>query len=90
MSGIRDEHTFEAIRDQLRGVPPASTTALDYEVAAVCANRCISRGIAYSSTDMLLCAISETQEHAIFTLDRDFERYAEVLPISLHSVNPQS
>ena len=37
-----------------------------------------------SNTDFLLCAVAERRGLPILTTDRDFVRFAEVLPIELH------
>jgi hypothetical protein len=37
---------------------------------------------------MLICAVAERLGVAIFTRDQDFTRYAQHLPISLHTVRP--
>jgi len=38
------------------------------------------------SIDLLICAIAYRHKLAIFTTDRDFDRYAKHLPIRLHEV----
>lgn len=56
----------------------------DLEEAARCGNRCRAAGVAGSTVDYLICAVSLRRRASVYTADRDFERYATVLPIQLH------
>ena len=86
LSGIREDPQFLRIRDHLRGFTNVELDASDYEEAARASNQCRSRGIAGSPVDLLMCAIALRHGWQIFTTDRDFSRYAAVLPIQLFSV----
>jgi len=44
----------------------------------------MARGIAGSSIDFLLCAVSASRHWPIFTQDQDFREYERVLPLTLH------
>ena len=83
LSGIRDETQFLRIRDHLRGFRDVELEANDYEEAAHAYNRCSRSGIAGSHTDFLICAVALRHGWQIFSTDRDFERYAGVVPIQL-------
>jgi len=85
LSGIRDESTFMRIRDHLRGFRNVELDESDYEEAARAANQCIRRGIAGSNADLLMCAVAVRYGWQIFSTDRDFTHYGEVLPIQLFS-----
>jgi len=87
LSGIREEAQFKKIRDHLRAFREPSLEAADYEDAAHMSNQCRSRGIAGSPVDLLICATAHRRHWAIFTTDRDFQNYASVLPIRLHSIS---
>jgi hypothetical protein len=84
LSGIREEATFERLRDQLRAFEDVSLDLADYEEAAHANNRCRARGIAGSPIDFLICAAALRRNWQIFTTDRDFPRYAEVLLLNLY------
>jgi predicted nucleic acid-binding protein len=43
-----------------------------------------SKGIQGSNTDFLICAAAVRRDMAIFTIDKDFLRFAKCLPIVLH------
>ena len=85
LSGIREDVQFKKIRDYLRAFPEPSLEAQDYEDAARMSNQCRLRGIAGSAVDFLICAAAHRRGWAILTTDRDFQNYASVLPVRLHS-----
>lgn len=85
LSGIRQESQFLRIRDHLRGFRNVELDASDYEEAARASNHCRSHGIAGSPVDLLMCAVALRHGWQVFTTDRDFSRYATVLPIRLFS-----
>ena len=60
----------------------------DYEEAAHMNNRCRTLGIEGSAVDFLICAAAHRRGWAILTTDQDFQNYASVLPLRLHSALP--
>jgi hypothetical protein len=50
-------------------------------------NICRARGIAGSAIDLLICAAAHLRNREVFTTDRDFIRYSEVLPLRLHGIS---
>jgi predicted nucleic acid-binding protein len=86
LSGIREESSFKKVRDQLRAFEQASLDVADYEEAARLNNQCRSRGVAGSPIDFLICATALRRSWQIFSTDRDFPRYAAVLPLNLYTV----
>lgn len=83
LSGL-EEPKFGRLREHLRQFPDEETTTDDHEEAAKFYNACRRAGIVGSVVDMLICAIAVRHDLAVFTTDRDFERYAKVIPIRLH------
>jgi predicted nucleic acid-binding protein len=83
LSGIRESTQFERVRERLRRFQDLEVTPEDYEEAATYCNRCRSKGIQGSSTDLPICAISVRHDLAIFTDDRNFLSYKSALPIRL-------
>ena len=83
LSGVKDESTFEALRQHLRWVNHEALTTDDFESAARCFNRCQSAGVAGSGTDMLICAVAIRLDVPIWTTDADFTNYSRLLPIRL-------
>ena len=86
LQGLGQREVFERIRQTLRPLPDQDVTALEYELAAEFFNTCRSHGIQGSSTDFLIAACSVTVGLPILTKDKDFERYAEYLPLKLVQV----
>jgi hypothetical protein len=84
LSGIRQETSFNILRDHLRAFDEMNIEHADYEDAARIHNQCRSRGIAGSATDFLICSIALRRDWQIFTTDRDFTRYARAIPLKLY------
>jgi len=86
LSGVRDPHQFEILRDHLSAFTDLTLERQDYEEAARHFNTCRARGVQGSHIDFLICAVATRHGLPIFTTDRDFVRYAEHLPLRLHEV----
>jgi predicted nucleic acid-binding protein len=86
LSGIKEEIQFDRLREHLRAFPDAAIVPHDYEEAASFYNRCRAKGLQGSNTDFLICAIAVRYDLSIFTTDRDFTHFANVLPIRLHEL----
>ena len=84
LSGVRNPRQFESLRLHLRAFADIMIDADDYEQAASFCNRCRSKGIQGGAIDFLICAVAARRQVSIFTVDDDFERYAKVLPLTLH------
>ena len=84
LSGIREQVQFERLRELLRAFPDFELHSGTYERAAEMANKCRARGVANTPTDMLICSVANISKSPIFTADKDFERYATLLPITLY------
>jgi len=85
LSGIREENCFRKLRDYLRAFDDPGLETSDYEEAALMHNQCRRRGIAGSAIDFLICAVAFQRKWQIFTTDRDFERYRNVLGTKLYA-----
>ena len=83
LSGIPSRTQFEALREKLHAFVDVPTDRETYERAAEFYNTCRSRGVQGSHIDFLICAIADRHDLSIFTLDRDFGRYAEPCGITL-------
>jgi predicted nucleic acid-binding protein len=84
LSGIREEQSFRKLRDYLRAFDEPRLDVEDYEEAARMNNVCRTRGLAGSAVDFLICAVAHLRSWQVFTTDRDFARYAKVLPLRLY------
>ena len=84
LSGIRESSSFEELRQRLRPFPDLPIRESDYEEGALFYNRCRAGGIQGSNTDFLVCAVASRLSMSILTTDRDFDAYANLLPIKIH------
>jgi hypothetical protein len=84
LSGIRDETQFKRLALHLSAFPDLPLTTEDYVTAARYFNVCRSKGVQGSNTDFLMCAVSVRYRLPIYTTDRDFDLFANHLPIVLH------
>lgn len=84
LSGIRRESQFNDLKKHLDSFPNLPILTEDYVVAAKYFNLCRSKGIQGSNTDFLICAVSARNELPIYTVDKDFARFAKHIPIRLH------
>jgi predicted nucleic acid-binding protein len=85
LTGLRPDG-FTVLRDRLRALSDEPVTTADHERAAAFANACRAAGVQGSPIDFLICAVAARLEVPIFTTDRDFDSFAQHLPISLHAV----
>jgi predicted nucleic acid-binding protein len=84
LSGVQPQERFDQLREYLEFYPNLVLDEEDDETAAAFHNLCRKRGVQGASTDFLICAVTARRGLKIFTIDRDFERYARHLPIALH------
>lgn len=84
LSGISDENQYRKLKDYLIAFEDLPISSAVYERAADMFNCCRKKGICGSHIDFLICAVSEYYHLSIFTTDKDFPFYAELLPIFLY------
>ena len=85
LSGVRSNAQFELLREKLEPFVDLNVSTKDHVRAAGFFNQCRREGIQGSNTDFLICAAAVRHQIPIFTTDRDFDRFADVLPIALFS-----
>jgi hypothetical protein len=84
LTGISEPALFERLRERLRVFPDIELRMFHYETAAEFSGLCRRKGIQGSLADFLLCAVAYMEEWSIFTADKDFQHFAQVLPIRLY------
>ncbi len=84
LCGLREKDRFELIREYLAVFRDLEIVTGDYVRAAEFFNLCRSNGIQGTNTDFLLCAVSVRMQIPIYTVDRDFNLYASLIPITFH------
>lgn len=83
LSGISSLVQFEKLQSFLSAFDDLMLTQEDYESAAELFNTCRKNGVQGSNTDFLICATAIRHQLSIFTLDKDFTHYANIIPIIL-------
>ena len=79
LSGMKEQWQFEKLRERLRPFGDIELECKDFELAAEHFNRCRAKGVQGSNTDFLICAVADRRQLAVFTLDKDFERFHKIL-----------
>jgi len=84
LSGIPNPAQFRKLQEALAPFEDIALTTEHFVQAARFSNRCRKKGIQGSTTDFLICAVAMRHSAAVFTTDRDFQRYAKHLELRLH------
>jgi len=90
LSGIRSRSQYERLRQDLRAFEDPGLGVEDYEEAALASNHCRAAGVSGSAVDFLICAVALRRNWSVFTMDKDFARYARHLPLRLHPLRPNA
>ncbi|MCE5309268.1 MAG: PIN domain-containing protein [Acidobacteriales bacterium] len=83
LSGLKATRQFVLLEQHLRCFPDAPVASSDYIDAARFYNLLRGKGVTGTGVDLLICAVAARNGWPIFTVDADFTRYAEHLPIRL-------
>lgn len=83
LSGIRDQSAYVQLQNKLRAFPDFTLSVEDYETAAEFFNTCRRHGIQGANTDFLICAIAHRHDCLILTTDKDFDLFAQYIPVPL-------
>ena len=83
LSGIRSQEQYNRLKDSLRAFPDLELQIKDYELASEFFNTCRSKGVQGANTDFLICAAAVNRNYSILTTDRDFNNFAQYIPIKL-------
>ncbi len=84
LSGISEPSQFKQLSDKLSSFEDLALLSEYFVKAAEFSNICRKKGVQGSTTDFLICAISNLQKLQIYTDDKDFTNYKKYLPIHLH------
>ena len=85
LSGYSDFRQYSKLKDKLRYFQNEFIIDDDYVSAAEFSNLCRQRGVQGSHIDFLICAVAHRLEMSIFTHDKDFQSYSQLIPIMLYS-----
>jgi predicted nucleic acid-binding protein len=89
LSGISNEIKFQSLKDKMRAFDDLVITTQDYEYAAKIYNDCRKNGIQGSQVDYLICSVAESNNISIFSTDKDFTNYNQVIELKLHQVRKE-
>lgn len=81
VSGIKNEKQFFQLSDMLDEFPNELIIDDDYIHAAALFNQCRKKGIQGGHIDFLICTVSLRLDYPIFTLDKDFKKYGQIIEI---------
>ena len=84
LSGISEPSQFKQLTEKLSPFEDLPLLSAYFIKAAEFSNICRKKGIQGSTTDFLICAISNLQKLQIYTNDKDFLNYKKYLPIHLY------
>ena len=84
LSGVRSKSQFDKLKNYLSVFPDLELESIDFELAAEFYNMSRKKGIQGTNTDFLICALSNRHHIPIYTLDKDFTLFEEVIPIILY------
>jgi predicted nucleic acid-binding protein len=86
LSGYSDLRKYKIIREKLSYFENTHILDVDYELAAEFSNKCRKKGIQGSHIDFLICAVANRIDIPIFTKDKDFEHYQNIISIKLFEI----
>ena len=87
LSGYSDLRKFKKLREKLSFFENSPIQDSDYELAAEMCNQCRKRGVQGSHIDFLICAVAKRLDVPIFTTDKDFTQYKNIISIKLFETN---
>jgi predicted nucleic acid-binding protein len=85
LCGAQPQERCAQLSEYLRYYPNLPLDEEDDENTARYYNLCRQRGVQGSLTDLLICAVAVRHGLKIFTVDTDFDLYANHLPIARHA-----
>jgi predicted nucleic acid-binding protein len=86
LSGVRGQDQFRKLQRVMEGFPLLLATELHHVKAAQIVNVCRANGVACSTVDALIAAMTLESRGRLFTLDRDFQQMASCCGLTLVSL----
>ena len=86
LSGYSDLRKFNKLKQKLSYFENTPIYDSDYELAAELCNKCRQKGIQGSHIDFLICAVAVRLDIPIFTTDKDFSQYQNIISIKLYQI----
>ncbi len=86
LSGISSKNQFNQLKSKLSAFADFPIISRDYEKAAEFFSICKGKGVQGSHIDFLICSVAFDNNLSTFTMDKDFNLYAEHTGIMLHKI----
>lgn len=86
LSGYSDLRKYRIIKEKLSYFTNTPILETDYELAAEFSNKCRKKGVEGSHIDFLICAVAYRIDIPIFTNDKDFKHYQNIISIKLFKI----
>ena len=86
LSGVRGQDQFRKLQRVMEGFPLLLATELHHVKAARIVNACRTNGVACSTVDALIAAMTLESRGRLFTLDQDFQQMAPCCGLKLVSL----
>ena len=86
LSGYSDLRKIGIIKEKLSYFVNTPILDADYELGAEFSNKCRKKGIQGSHIDFLICAVANRIDSPIFTNDKDFVHYQNIISIKLFNI----
>lgn len=86
LSGMKSDISFHKLNGKMKAFEDEILETSDYVKAAEINNLCRSNGIQGSHIDFLITAAAINRNIAIFTTDKDFIHYSEIVELKLHKI----
>jgi len=87
LSGYSDLRKFKKLREKLSFFENSPIQDSDYELAAEMCNQGRKLDVQGSHIDFLICAVAKRLDVPIFTTDKDFSQYRNIISIKLFETN---
>lgn len=84
LSGMRHKAQFEKAREKPRAFPDLPLTTEVHGLAAQYFNHCRAHGVQGSHVDFMICAAAIHYDLEVYTVDQDFQAFAQLLPLKLY------
>jgi predicted nucleic acid-binding protein len=86
LSGYSDLRKYLIIREKLSYFKNTPIIDGDFELAAEFSNKCRKKGVQGSHIDFLICAVASRIDIPIFTNDKDFDHYQNIISVKLFEI----
>ena len=83
LQGIRNEKTFEAVKDHLNAFQIIELEREDYIESAKLRNLCLNKGITIQTIDAIIATASIKNGIPLLTSDKDFSNIASITSLQL-------